>query len=406
MANADSVRVVYVILTTRCNLSCSYCYQNRRSARNMSWTTLRSALELLLASQQQEVALVLYGGEPLLEARLISRAVDFVESKVRVDQRVRIGLATNGLLLGGQHAEYLAVHGIYTQLSFDGTAAAQNLRGKDTYPILDRLLDRIRHDHLGWYQSRLTVAVAVLPETLGYLPEAVEYLIGKGVQRIDLAPNLGDTSGWQIDQIQELERAFNELDRICRQQISTTGRVSLSILRRSEGQRLPPPASRPMCAIGDGQALSIDVDGQVSGCAMLAESYQQMPSELLQRCVELTRLGHLKDPALHDRLERFGDATAEARIFHHKEEKYSEYGQCRECRYLSACSVCPISIGHIPRNTDPNKVPGFLCAFNLVANRFRELAPSLRDPLKTIGEPLELPPSIQKLIDFVDSMSQ
>ena len=61
-----------------------------------------------------------------------------------------------------------------------------------------------------------------------------------------------------------------------------------------------------------------------------------------------------------------------AKIFTDKEEKYSSYRACRGCRYLYQCSVCPVSIGHIPGNTDPNRVPDLQCAFNLAVLTARE----------------------------------
>jgi len=41
-----------------------------------------------------------------------------------------------------------------------------------------------------------------------------------------------------------------------------------------------------------------------------------------------------------------------------------------------------VAIGHIPGNTDPHRVPDFLCAFNLAANEHRESFPSMPDPME------------------------
>jgi hypothetical protein len=72
------------------------------------------------------------------------------------------------------------------------------------------------------------------------------------------------------------------------------------------------------------------------------------------------------------------------KIVNGKENKYSSYGTCAECRFLSSCSVCPTSIARIPGNRDPDRVPDFPCAFNLVAlearERFLRRARSQRPP--------------------------
>jgi hypothetical protein len=68
-----------------------------------------------------------------------------------------------------------------------------------------------------------------------------------------------------------------------------------------------------------------------------------------------------------------------AEIFHHKEMKYSSYGRCRDCSYLNGCYVCPVSIGYDPANEDPRKIPDFLCAYNMVALKYRDRFPPMPD---------------------------
>jgi hypothetical protein len=62
-------------------------------------------------------------------------------------------------------------------------------------------------------------------------------------------------------------------------------------------------------------------------------------------------------------------------LFHARNEKYSSYDRCAECRFAAECSICPTSIGHIPGNTDPRRVPDFGCAYNLVSLAYRERSP-------------------------------
>jgi radical SAM protein with 4Fe4S-binding SPASM domain len=97
--------------------------------------------------------------------------------------------------------------------------------------------------------------------------------------------------------------------------------------------------------------------GQVYGCVKFAESYQSFPNGILQQCLEPMRLGNIRSPSFSKRLEKYPAAAQAAGIFTDKEEKRSSYRTCRGCRFLYQCSVCPVSIGHTPGNTDPNRVP-------------------------------------------------
>jgi hypothetical protein len=105
---------------------------------------------------------------------------------------------------------------------------------------------------------------------------------------------------------------------------------------------------------------------------MFAESYQTIPNGMLRQCLEPMRLGDIRAPTFGKRLEAYPAAAAAAKIFTDKEEKHSSYRTCRGCRFVNQCSVCPVSIGHIPGNTDPNRIPDLQCAFNLAVLTARE----------------------------------
>jgi MoaA/NifB/PqqE/SkfB family radical SAM enzyme len=84
------------VLTTACNLSCAYCYQNRRSDYRMQWATLRASADLLIESAEPEVSLTFFGGEPLLEYPLIRRCVDYVKDRAPADEKtIRFTVITN-----------------------------------------------------------------------------------------------------------------------------------------------------------------------------------------------------------------------------------------------------------------------------------------------------------------------
>ena len=132
---------------------------------------------------------------------------------------------------------------------------------------------------------------------------------------------------------------------------------------RSAPADIDPPA---MCSAANTDELALDVDGRLFRCVMLVDSYQTFPEGALQRNLERMRLGYLRDPDLDRRLEEYPAAVIAAGIFDNKHEKYSSYRKCGGCRFLDQCSICPVSICHIPGNTDPNRVPDLACAVNLV----------------------------------------
>ncbi|MFZ5427514.1 MAG: radical SAM protein [Thermodesulfobacteriota bacterium] len=114
-------------VTEQCNFRCRYClysgaYLDQRvhSSRRMSPGVLDAALEWYFShTGREKFSLSFYGGEPLLEAGLIRRAVETVRRKGR-DTDLR--LTTNASLIDEDTARFLAGNGFHVLVSLDGPA--------------------------------------------------------------------------------------------------------------------------------------------------------------------------------------------------------------------------------------------------------------------------------------------
>jgi hypothetical protein len=153
------------------------------------------------------------------------------------------------------------------------------------------------------------------------------------------------------------------------------GEVPFQLFRRERRGSAPEWQKVSMCGVGRGETPAVDVDGQVHGCLMFVDSYQKFPTTFLRTRLGAMRMGDLRDPRLPQRMAAYPSAAKAAGIFHNKQDKYSSYARCGECRFLATCSVCPVSIGHQLGNTDPNRIPDFQCAYNLVSLKYRERFP-------------------------------
>jgi sulfatase maturation enzyme AslB (radical SAM superfamily) len=375
MASPREIRRVDVVLTAGCNLRCGYCYQNDKQAKSMDWATLRASADLLLASAQPEVHMLFIGGEPLLEFPLIRRAVEYIDVARPRGLAVRYHMVTNGTLLREEQLAFLVGHGFEVQLSFDGVPSAQDLRGPGTFAVLDRLLDRLREDHPEFLERKLTVALTLLPSTIPYLADSIEYFLGKHVQKVTVSPALTHQPGWRTELMAELDAQFARVFRASLRHYRRTGQVPLQVFRRERGGDARRPQKLSMCGVGRGEVATVDVDGGVHGCVMFADSYQKFTTPFLRTRLEAMRMGDLRDPRLPERLAAYPAAARAAGIFDDKQDKYSSYGRCGECRFLATCGVCPVSIGHQPGNTDPHRVPDYQCAYNLVSLKYRERFP-------------------------------
>jgi sulfatase maturation enzyme AslB (radical SAM superfamily) len=389
MTDTRPARLI-LILTTRCNLSCSYCYQRVRGPRDMEWRVAKAGADLLLSMPGRGVELTFYGGEPLLEASLMRRVVDYVGRICRTvtaaaqQRHVQYWVVTNGLLITDELCDFFAEHEFRVLLSFDGVRAAQDLRGPGSFEVLDSVLETFRMRHPVYFRRGVEVSVTVPPTAVALLADSVEYLLAQGVQKIDLTPVMTPHPGWDEDCHHELETQFDRVRQASHEHLERTGEVPLLLYAGRGRLTGPPVTSRAMCEIVDGNSWAVDVDGTVAGCALYAPSVQEYGSELLRACRSTVTLGHVTDPGLPERLAAFPADVGRLPVFSEKEKKYSSYRRCADCRFFAVCVTCPASIGFAEGNTDPHRVPDYYCAFNYISLASRDGFPVQPTDLEVI----------------------
>jgi len=386
-----------LLLTARCNLGCSYCYQNDRRGGRMPWRTAREALALALSSRLADLELVFSGGEPLLEAATIRRAVAWVGRVRAPERRVRFSLFTNGLLLDDGMADFLARHDFTVQLSFDGSPAAQDVRGAGTWQRLDALLDRLRRRQARLFRDRLRIAVTVTPATVPLLADSVAYLLGKGVLSIVAAPAISGCAGWRdAEGLAELEAQFARAAGHCLRHHRATGESPFFGFGYDGAPRGDHDRSRAMCDAVTGRALTVDTDGSVYACGAAAGGVQRTDSRFLAARLAALRVGRLEDVDLALRLEAEPERLGRLDVLRGKENKRSSWGRCRDCPHFAVCLVCPLAIAHLDGNEDPDRVPDFICAYNRTALAALARLGAAPDPAVTLLHPAPLYRAIRR----------
>jgi sulfatase maturation enzyme AslB (radical SAM superfamily) len=374
---AGNIGTIQLILTAQCNSRCSYCYQTAKKSLKMEWGVLRASLELAAASPSRNIWLVFLGGEPLLEFPNIREAVAYADLRATPEKSYQYKISTNGLLIDEGIATFLDEHRFEVHLSFDGIQAAQDHRLEGSFPVIDRLLDRLQVRHAQMFARRFRICMTVIPAAVPHLASSFRYLLEKGVRAIIISPSILPHPEWSLEQIGELDEQFAQVYVESLEHLEKTGAVPMRFLRKRKNEDAPKPVGGLMCGLPAATQVAVDVEGQVYGCATLAESYQEFPSDFLGVRLAPLRMGDLRDPGFQARLAAFPEMTRRAEIFHNKERKFSSYGQCSVCAYADACAICPISIGLDPRNTNPHRVPDFFCAFNQVALKYRGRFPAV-----------------------------
>lgn len=190
---ASSASGITLMVSQTCNLACRYCYGGGgtygSSTALMSEETALAGIDLLLARAPREAPLriTFFGGEPLLNFRLIHHVVDHCRS---LDRTFRFSMTTNGTVFSDQIGRFLKANDFRIMVSLDGDGAIHDFNrpfknGKGSYGRVLRTLRRLQQ-HAIPFQLRATLTTGTAAEeTIAVLREIADEM---GAVRLVLAP--------------------------------------------------------------------------------------------------------------------------------------------------------------------------------------------------------------------------
>lgn len=122
----NKVQIMYLILTSACNLACKYCFIENCSFNNkienlMTKETAENAIkkysDYMVEKDIAEGSIILYGGEPLVNWKVV---VDAIEYSKKMRTKIKISMVTNATLLDIEKIKYLAKNNVEIGISIDG----------------------------------------------------------------------------------------------------------------------------------------------------------------------------------------------------------------------------------------------------------------------------------------------
>lgn len=172
------------VLTTNCNLACTYCYINQNEDM-MSVDTMLSIIDKLNPYLTDKVSITLFGGEPLLNLDCIY-AVKELQTRY-ADKILGITLVTNGTLLTEEILDFITEQKMGLSVSWDGEYETQ----KSTRPIkcndgtyefcFEKLTELLKkYNHTG-------IKAMVSPSNMNNLVQNAEYFKNLGYTNIDFS---------------------------------------------------------------------------------------------------------------------------------------------------------------------------------------------------------------------------
>lgn len=150
-------------ITNQCNLACTYCYEfgadkiatPQGKPKYMTLETATASVDFLLAQSagRQAVHITFFGGETLMNFKLLRQVVDYAREQVAMQGRaIGFSLTTNATLLTDEIIEFLADNEIGVTVSMDGPPDLQDKRrvdkkGRGTYAVIEPRLRKLIARH-------------------------------------------------------------------------------------------------------------------------------------------------------------------------------------------------------------------------------------------------------------------
>ena len=221
------VSSVVVNVANKCNLHCTYCYEPEEAKYGaapveMEWETAQTSVDFLFkkAGNNPEVSLIFFGGEALLNFKLMRRIVTYAEEKGHAEnKKVDFSITTNGTLLTDSVIDFFQRHRFGVTISIDGPKDLHDRRRsfltsngsrKGSYdvirPRLERLFER--------YTARPVVARVTVTKDAIDIVRTYEHLNGLGFFEVGFSPvtaKNGEEYGLEPADLHRVLAGFREL---------------------------------------------------------------------------------------------------------------------------------------------------------------------------------------------------
>ena len=170
-----------IILSQRCNLSCSYCYaQEARSQERLDINKLKIAILQVLSTSSNKSLSVSFigGGEPLIEWDSIKETIEFIEAN-NVSKSISYSITTNLTILNNEILDYAKKYRIRFGVSFEILKDIQDIQrpfhltNKSSFDIVhNNIKELMRRDiHFSIRSTITELNVTRMPEMARFVGE-------------------------------------------------------------------------------------------------------------------------------------------------------------------------------------------------------------------------------------------
>ena len=299
--------------TGKCNLNCQYCFNDLAIRdKTMSRETMHQAVDYCFKNpfaHKKRILFVVYGGEPLLERKILFETVQYIRQK---STDAYIGVITNATLLSENDIVFFKENKVNIIISFDGLPEfqAQNRHGTIELSGAKQVLRNMMklHEHNYMYQS--CVLCTVTRNMSSSLLKIVLFLQAHGVVNLEFLPlrMLGTAEG-QVKMATNIGAFVKSLKEIT--EAIETGQIQQIRMRNILRLLMPLETLQTVkgevgchrCSAGR-NSIAINFDGSILGCDMIPENISPIIGDVWNGINFLDKLDKLILPYASDNCKK------------------------------------------------------------------------------------------------------
>lgn len=220
-------------VTDDCNLRCKYCgygdmYYDHddRNKNYMTIDTIKTFMSFLyqyLNKSEGVIYFSFYGGEPLLNFKLIEQTVEYIES-LFYNREIRFGMTTNGILLH-KHINYLEKKNFRLLISFDGNKYNHSYRvlpdGSNSFDILYNNVKMIKEKHQKYFDENVSFNSVI--HNRNNIQDVEQFFLREFGKSPRFSPL--DDAGIRPEKMEEFKLMYNDMYEYLRKHPSTSTEI-------------------------------------------------------------------------------------------------------------------------------------------------------------------------------------
>lgn len=178
------IRNLRLNVTEQCNMNCEYCFekssnnyiQRRIMSTNIMKTTIHNFFEILKHNKNDSCSIQFFGGEPLLNWKLVEEAIEFAYSEAKDEISLDLMINTNAVLLNEQLCKMFAKNNVTVIVSLDGVGEYNDKsrkfhNGVGSFEIVDKKLEILARN-----KCKTNIAIVCTDNNYHHLIEFVDYI--------------------------------------------------------------------------------------------------------------------------------------------------------------------------------------------------------------------------------------